>query len=131
MGCSQLTSASSLRKRLATSEGQVLLAAAVRWLLGGPRPEQGPVIGVVSRSRDRPIRTILDIENYDQELFYAGGPVIAGGFFTPYFSGSGQQAPSVNPCPNGGFMLPDNDGKMRCFGGLFDGQKPPKDRGNQ
>ena len=33
------------------------------------------------------MRTILDIEQYDKQLFYAGGPVIAGGFLTPFFAG--------------------------------------------
>jgi type II secretory pathway pseudopilin PulG len=94
----------------------------------GFNSEQGPIVGVVSHSQDRPIRTILDIENYDKELFFAGGPVIAGGFFSPFFIGSGQQAPQVNPCPNGGYLLPDNDGKLRCFGSIFDGQKPPSSR---
>jgi type II secretory pathway pseudopilin PulG len=97
--------------------------------LFGPRTsDQGPVIGVVSRSGDRPIRTILDIENYDKELFYAGGIVLAGGFYTPFYTG-GTQAPATNPCPNGGFMLPDNEGKMRCFGGLIEGPRKPSDRG--
>jgi type II secretory pathway pseudopilin PulG len=94
----------------------------------GFRTEQGPIVGVVSRSKERPIRTILDIENYDKELFFAGGTVFAGGFFTPFFTNGGQQAPNVNPCPNGGYLLPDTDGKMRCFGGIFDGKNPPGSR---
>lgn len=97
-----------------------------RSLLGGLQPDQKPIVGVVSRSKDRTVRQILDLEQYDQELFYAGGVVIAGGFYTPYFAGSGgAQTPQVNPCPNGGFYLPDSDGRMRCFGGLFDGQCAP------
>lgn len=98
-----------------------------RSLLGG-LSDQKPIVGVVSHSKDRTVRQILDLEQYDQELFYVGGTVIAGGFYTPYFSGTGgAQAPQANPCPNGGFYLPDADGKMRCFGGLFDGQcAPPK-----
>lgn len=97
-------------------------------LFGGPRSEQGPIVGVVSRSPDRPIRTILDIENYDKELFFAGGVVIAGGFFSPFYTG-GNQVPPSNPCPNGGFLLPDSDGRMRCFGGLIEGPRKPGDRG--
>lgn len=99
-----------------------------RSLLGGLQAEQKPIVGVVSRSKERTVRQILDLEQYDQELFYAGGIVIAGGFYTPYFAGTGgAQVPQANPCPNGGFYLPDSDGKMRCFGGLFDGQcAPPK-----
>jgi type II secretory pathway pseudopilin PulG len=90
-------------------------------LFGGPRSsDQGPIIGVVSRSPDRPIRVILDIENYDKELFFAGGLVIAGGFNTPFFTNGGQ-APAANPCPNGGFLLPDTEGRNRCFGGLVEG----------
>jgi type II secretory pathway pseudopilin PulG len=89
---------------------------------------QGPIVGVVSRSKDRPIRSILDIENYDKELFFAGGTVLAGGFYSPFFIGGGQQAPQVNPCPNGGYLLPDSDGKMRCFGSISDGKNPPNTR---
>ncbi len=97
-----------------------------RSLLGGLQSDQKPIVGVVSRSKDRTVRQILDLEQYDQELFFAGGTVIAGGFYSPYFAGTGgAQAPQVNPCPNGGFYLPDSDGKMRCFGGLFDGQCAP------
>lgn len=100
-----------------------------RSLLGGLQSDQKPIVGVVSRSKERTVRQILDLEQYDQELFHVGGVVIAGGFYTPYFAGSGgAQVPQVNPCPNGGFYLPDSDGKMRCFGGLFDGQKPPSTR---
>jgi type II secretory pathway pseudopilin PulG len=97
-------------------------------LFGGPRSsEQGPIVGVVSRSSERPIRVILDIENYDKELFYAGGLVFAGGFSTPLFAAGGQ-APAANPCPNGGFLLPDSEGRMRCFGGLVEGpqKRDPK-----
>ncbi|MBI1763243.1 MAG: hypothetical protein HYR56_17605 [Acidobacteria bacterium] len=97
-----------------------------RSLLGGLQSDQKPIVGIVSRSKDRTVRQILDLEQYDQELFYAGGIVIAGGFYTPYFAGTaGPQTPQVNPCPNGGFYLPDENGKSRCFGGLFDGQCPP------
>lgn len=98
-----------------------------RSLLGG-LSDQKPIVGVVSHSKDRTVRQILDLEQYDQELFYSGGVVFAGGFYTPYFAGTGgAQAPQANPCPNGGFYLPDADGKLRCFGGLFDGQcAPPK-----
>lgn len=100
-----------------------------RSLLGGLQSDQKPIVGVVSRSKERTVRQILDLEQYDEELFFAGGIVIAGGFYTPYFAGSGgAQVPQANPCPNGGFYLPDSDGKMRCFGGLFDGQKPPSTR---
>lgn len=97
-----------------------------RSLLGGLQSDQKPIVGVVSRSKERTVRQILDLEQYDEELFFAGGTVIAGGFYTPYFAGTGgTQAPQANPCPNGGFYLPDSDGKMRCFGGLFDGQCAP------
>ncbi len=94
-----------------------------RSLLGGLQSDQQPIVGVVSRSKERTVRQILDLEQYDQELFFAGGTVIAGGFYTPYFAGTGgASAPQANPCPNGGFYLPDADGKLRCFGGLSDGQ---------
>lgn len=84
--------------------------------LFGPRTsDQGPVIGVVSRSSERPIRTILDIENYDKELFYAGGVVIAGGFTTPFYIGGGQ-APQAPKCPNGGVWVEAAGG---CYGGVI------------
>lgn len=94
-------------------------------LFGGPRSsDKGPIIGVVSRSPERPIRIILDIENYDKDLFFAGGIVIAGGFKTPFFANGGQ-APAVNPCPNGGFLLPDSEGRTRCFGGVVEHKPRP------
>lgn len=84
-----------------------------------------PIVGVVSRSKDRPIRTMLDVENYDKELFFAGGIVMAGGFFTPYFSGGNSSSSSTTGCPGG---LPPNPQTGRCPGVLYDGVAPPSQR---
>ncbi len=92
----------------------------------GSKPEKGPIVGVVSRSKDKMIRAMLDIEQYDKGLFFAGGVVIAGGFITPFFGNNNQQ--QVNPvtrCANGGIWFPDpsRPGGGGCFGGV-----PPVDR---
>jgi hypothetical protein len=86
---------------------------------GGLRSEKGPIVGVVSRSRDKVIRSFIDIEQYDKGLFFAGGTVLAGGFITPYYSGSQQPQP-VTRCADGGIWFPDPTapGGGRCFGGI-------------
>ncbi len=84
---------------------------------GGLQSDQKPIVGVVSRSKDRTVRQILDLEQYDQELFYAGGIVIAGGFYSPYFNHANLPSSSNTGCPNG--MLPMPSGK--CPGILYDG----------
>ena len=91
----------------------------------GSKPEKGPIVGVVSRSKDKVIRAMLDIEQYDKGLFFAGGMVVAGGFVTPFFGNNQQQAQAVRgTCPNNGIWFPDpsKPGGGGCFGGV-----PPVD----
>ena len=92
----------------------------------GSKPSKGPIVGVVSRSRDKMIRAMLDIEQYDKGLFFAGGLVIAGGFITPYLGNNQQQVNPVQRCANGGIWFPDpsRPGGGGCFGGV-----PPVNRG--
>lgn len=84
-----------------------------------------PIVGVVSRSKERPIRSMLDVENYDKELFFAGGVVMAGGFVSHYGSFGGGAASGNNDggCPPQ-LVLPSGG----CAGKLYDGKAPPKDR---
>ncbi|NOT58720.1 MAG: type II secretion system protein [Acidobacteria bacterium] len=95
---------------------------------GGLKTEKGPIVGVVSRSKDRMIRTMLDIEQYDKGLFFAGGIVLAGGFITPFFNGTQQTAPPVTRCPDGGIWFPDPSKPSggACFGGIKPVDRTPK-----
>lgn len=88
----------------------------------GIHSEQGPIVGVVSRSTGRPIRNILDIENYNKDLFFAGATVMAGGVFMPIGLGQGVRAQGSDPCP-----IRDPQTGI-CYGQIFDGQKPPSTR---
>ena len=87
---------------------------------GGLKSEKGPIVGVVSRSRDKMIRAMLDIENYDKGLFFAGGVVMAGGFITPLFAGAQQQVQPVTRCADGGIWFPDpaKPSGGGCYGGI-------------
>lgn len=70
--------------------------------LGGLQSDQKPIVGVVSHSKDHPVRQILDIEQYDQVLYGGGVLVIAGGFHSPYYLGAtGGGTDPLGPCPNG------------------------------
>lgn len=87
----------------------------------GFHSEQGPIVGVVSRSTGRPIRNILDIENYDKGLFFAGGTMLAGGFYSPFVFGQALRAQGGDPCP-----IRDKNGV--CYGLIRPGEKPPESR---
>jgi type II secretory pathway pseudopilin PulG len=91
----------------------------------GNKPEKGPIVGVVSHSKDKMIRAMLDIEQYDKGLFFAGGIVFAGGFVLPAFNVNQQQVNPVTRCANGGIWFPDpsRPGGGGCFGGV-----PPVNR---
>ncbi len=95
---------------------------------GGLKSEKGPIIGVVSRSRDKMIRAMLDIEQYDKGLFFAGGVVMAGGFFPPIFGNNQQQVnPVATRCGCGGIWFPDpsKPGGGGCFGSVCGVNRDP------
>lgn len=78
---------------------------------------RGPIIGVVSKKTDRMFRSYFGIEFYDHSLFFAGVPVIAGGFLSPgtlMLASGGNQTPR---CENGGVLI-----QGRCWGGLTPGK---------
>lgn len=97
---------------------------------GGIKSEKGPIVGVVSRSRDKVIRAMLDIEQYDKGVFFAGAKVMAGGFVTPFFSVA-QQPQAVVRCDDGGIRFPDPTapGGYRCFGGVGRVNRDPEKQG--
>ena len=87
-------------------------------LLGFDRDQdQRPIIGVVSRKKERMFRSYYGIESYDHSLFFATVPVAAGGFYNPLTleAMTGGAAPPPK-CEGGGVMI---DG--RCWGGLTPG----------
>lgn len=86
---------------------------------------KGPIIGVVSRKRDRMFRNYFGIEEYDKTLFFPEVHVIVSGFINPLVLGSALASPGGpnNNCPKGGVFI---DGK--CWGVLTDGKCPPSQR---
>ena len=83
---------------------------------GGDR-DQRPIIGVVSRKKDRMFRSYFGIEYYDHSLFFATVPVLAGGFVSPQALEAMTSGAGPPPkCEGGGVMI---DG--RCWGGLTPG----------
>jgi hypothetical protein len=79
--------------------------------------DQRPIIGVVSRKKEKMFRSYFGIEYYDHSLFFASVPVMAGGFVNPLaleaMSGGAGPPPK---CPTGGVLI---DGQ--CWGGLTPG----------
>lgn len=89
-----------------------------RGALGFDRDQdQRPIIGVVSRKKERMFRSYFGIEFYDHSLFFATVPVMAGGFASPLaleaITGGALPPPK---CEGGGVLI---DG--RCWGGLTPG----------
>jgi len=79
--------------------------------------DQRPIIGVVSRKKDRMFRSYFGIEYYDHSLFFATVPVLAGGFVSPQALEATTRGGGPPPkCEAGGVMI---DG--RCWGGLTPG----------
>ena len=76
-----------------------------------------PIIGVVSRKRDRMFRTYFGIEYYDHSLFFPTIPIVAGGMVSPQtltaMNGTAGTAPL---CTGGGVLI-----NGRCWGGLTPG----------
>jgi type II secretory pathway pseudopilin PulG len=97
------------------------------------RSESGPLVGVVSKSKEHLIRDYLGIESYDQCLFFPGVRMVVAGL--PILVLAQSQPGNQNQqkdarCPNGGSWYDAGQGgvtKPGCYGGLGGGLCPPSD----
>jgi hypothetical protein len=94
------------------STGESLLSQAMR--SNDLRSEFGPIVGVVSQSKEPLIRNYYGIETYDRALFIDGSRM--PGVLVTYPVGGGRGGANPNPSPTVG-----PDGKP-CFGIIKDGK---------
>jgi type II secretory pathway pseudopilin PulG len=95
--------------------------------------ESGPLIGVVSKSKEHLIREYLGIPTYDECLFFPGVRMVVAGL--PMLVLAQSQPQNQTPqkdtrCPNGGVWFEAGQNgvsKSGCYGGLGGGICPPSD----
>jgi type II secretory pathway pseudopilin PulG len=95
--------------------------------------ESGPLVGVVSKSKEHLIREYLGISSYDQCLFFPGVRMVVAGLPMLALVQTQQQNQSQQKdarCPNGGVWFEAGQNgvsKSGCYGGLGGGICPPSD----
>ena len=97
------------------------------------RSETGPILGVVSKSKDHLIRDFLGIDTYDQCLFFPGVKMVVAGMPTLLLAQQQTNQPQQQKdarCANGGVWFDAGQNgvvKAGCYGQLGGGICPPSD----
>lgn len=90
------------------------------------KDELGPIVGVASTYRGTPIRNYYGIDDYTKALVMSGvalpGQFVIAGAGAYSAGGSGSSQPTDPRCPQGGFPIPDENGKIICTGVLIPGR---------
>lgn len=91
----------------------------------------GPIVAVVSKSKERVIRNYFKLETYDKCVVFPGIPtpdqiVIPGLPLVGVIQPPTANKPNDPRCPRGGIPF-EVDGRTVCTGVLYDGQCPPSD----